>query len=408
MKIFISLFLLMASLIHPKELRTGADRLLSEYLHLLKGKNIGLVTNHTGLLANGTHLADTLITFKKDFQLTALFGPEHGIRGDAAAGEEINSKVDKRTGLTVFSLYGKERKPTKEMLTGIDLLIFDIQDVGARFYTYISTLHYVLQAGAENKIPVIVLDRPNPINGIYVDGPIRKEKHASFVGIAPIPIAHGMTIGELAEMFSGEGWLKVKKKPDLTVIKMDGWERNSFFDEYNIEWLKPSPNIPYPETAIVYPGTCLIEGLNVSEGRGTNNPFLLIGAPFINPPELIERLKEYGSASVKLEETEFTPVVIPGMAYSPKYENEKCKGIRISIRNRNKFESVKFGIELVKAIYDLYPGKAKFISSFDRLSGDEQIRESIIKGKSPEKIFASWSKELNEFLQVRKKYLLYN
>jgi uncharacterized protein YbbC (DUF1343 family) len=406
MKIILSLLFLFG-IIQAQELRTGADRLLSDSLHLLKNKKIGLVTNHTAVLSNGTHLADSLAAFN-DFKLTALFGPEHGVRGDAPAGEKINTGVDPKTGIPVYSLYGKERKPTAEMLKEVDLLIFDIQDVGARFYTYISTLFYTLQAAAENKIPVIVLDRPNPIGGIYVDGPVRKEKLSSFVGITPIPVAHGMTVGELAEMFSGEGWLKTNEKPDLTIIKLDGWKRDSYYDDYSLEWIKPSPNIPDLETALVYPGTCLIEGVNISEGRGTQAPFLKIGAPFINPKELIKKLKDFQTASVQISETEFTPVSIPGMAVSPKYENELCRGISIKIRNRNRFEPVKFGIMLVTALNELYPGKLEFRKSFDLLSGDSSIRESILKGKSYKQIISSYEKDLKDFLSVRKKYLLYN
>jgi len=403
------LFLLLGFFLstNAQSLQTGADRLISEYSHLLKGKNIGLVTNHTGLLSSGIHLADTLAKHN-DFRLAALFGPEHGIRGDAAAGDDIAAGTDPRTGIPVYSLYGDTNKPTQQMLKGIDLLIFDIQDVGVRFYTYISTLYYVLQAGAESDIPVIVLDRPNPINGIYVDGPVRDEKHASFVGIVPIPIAHGLTIGELAEMYSGEGWLNTEKKVKLTVIKMTGWKRDSYPDDYNLEWIKPSPNIPSLETALIYPGTCLIEGVNVSEGRGTREPFLKIGAPFIKPAELINELKEHSSASVQLVATEFTPVSIPGMASKPKYENVKCRGIEIRVRNRSKLEPVKFGIRLVSALQKLYPGKLEFRKSFDRLAGNTSLREGIEKGVSPELIIKSYKKDLDNFRSIRKKYLLYN
>jgi len=407
MKKLLCLLLILSGLSFAQTIKTGADRLLEEYLYLLDGKNIGLVTNHTGVLSSGIHLADTLNKFS-GFKLAALFGPEHGIRGDAPAGDEISGGIDPETGVPVFSLYGKDRKPTPDMFKGIDILIFDIQDIGVRFYTYISTLFYVLQAGAENKIPVIVLDRPNPINGVYVDGPVREEKLSSFVGIAPIPIAHGMTVGELSEMYSGEGWLQTKEKPELTVIKLSGWDRKSYFDDYISNWMKPSPNIPTFETALVYPGTCLIEGINVSEGRGTKEPFLKIGAPFIKPAELIDKLKDYGAAALLLQETEFTPEAIPGMAMNPKYLNEKCYGILIQIRNRNRFEPVKFGIDLVSALYQLYPDKIKFRDSFDRLAGTGSIRENIIKGTSPEKITASYHRELRKFLEVRKKYLLYN
>jgi uncharacterized protein YbbC (DUF1343 family) len=407
MKLFLIIFCLIGFLAPAQVLKTGADLLLEENLHLISGKNIGLVTNHTAVLSDGRHLADVLHA-NENCNLKVLFGPEHGIRGDASAGDVIEHDRDSKTGVHVYSLYGKDRKPTPEMLKGVDVLIFDIQDIGARFYTYISTLFYVLQAGAENNIPVIVLDRPNPINGVYVDGPIRKEKLSSFVGIAPIPVTHGMTVGELAEMFSGEGWLKTKEKPSLTIVKMKGWERNKYYDDYELNWIPPSPNIPEFETALVYPGTCLIEGVNVSEGRGTKEPFLKIGAPYIKPAELIKKLKDYGTAAVYMEETEFTPVSIPGMSENPKYKDQKCRGIIIKVRNRERFESVQFGIKLVSAIHALYPGKFEFIGSFDRLAGDTTIKESILKGKSPDAIIDSYKKELKDFLQIRGKYLLYN
>jgi uncharacterized protein YbbC (DUF1343 family) len=404
---YLVLLFLFALVTPAQVIRTGADILISDSLHLLEGKSIGLVTNHTGLLSDGRHLADILSADER-FRLAALFGPEHGVRGDAQAGEKIASGIDSATGLPVYSLYGQDRKPTPAMLKGIDLLIFDIQDVGARFYTYISTLFYILQAGAEQNIPVMVLDRPNPINGIYVDGPVRKEALSSFVGIAPIPVTHGMTVGELAEMFSGEGWLKTKGKVNLTVMKMEGWDRTKYFDDYDMEWIKPSPNIPDFETALVYPGTCFIEGVNVSEGRGTMNPFLKIGAPFINPAELIRKLKEYGTDELTLEVVEFTPEAIAGMSENPKFKDQKCSGILIGVRNREEFKSVQFGIKLVSALYALYPGYIDFRRSFDLLAGDTSIQESIVKGKSPGEITASYKKELDAFLQIRSKYLLYN
>src|SRR5690554_5520681 len=224
------------------QLKTGADLLISENFELIKGKRLGIVTNHTAVLQNGVHIVDTLFN-SKDVTISALFGPEHGIRGDAPAGAKIEDGKDYKTGLPAYSLYGKIRQPTPEMLKDVDILIFDIQDIGARFYTYISTLFYTIKAGAENNIPVIILDRPNPISGVKVDGPIRKEDQNSFVGIAPLPVMHGMTIGELSEYFVGEGLIG-KVKPELTVIKVKNWQRENYYDELDREWIKPSPNIP--------------------------------------------------------------------------------------------------------------------------------------------------------------------
>ena len=387
--------------------RFGADQLLSENFDLIKNKKLGIATNHTAVLSNGVHLVDTLHSIK-EVEITALFGPEHGIRGDNPAGTTVENGIDPKTGIRVYSLYGQDRKPTKEMLKDVDVLIFDIQDVGARFYTYISTLFYTVQAAAENNIPLIVLDRPNPINGIYVDGPIRKPELNSFVGIAPIPIAHGMTVGELAKYFIGEKLIGEKLDVDLTIIKMKNWDRNLFYDSFQSSWIKPSPNIPSLDAAIVYPGSCLLEGTNVSEGRGTDEPFLTIGAPFVNSNELAEELEKQNIEGVTFESISFTPIEITGFVSNPKYKNEKCNGIRIKITDRDKFESVKFGIKLIAALHKLYPNEFKFRNdSFDRLAGDKSVRQKIIEGISGEEIIKSYQNELNGFKEIRKKYLLY-
>lgn len=385
----------------------GTDLLLKDYFHLIKNKKLGIVTNHTAVLSSGVHIVDTLHS-RKDVEVTTLFGPEHGIRGDNSAGEKLEHGVDPKTGLPVFSLYGKDRKPTKEMLKNVDVLIIDIQDVGARFYTYISTLFYIIQAAAENNIPIIVLDRPNPINGIYVDGPIRKPELNSFVGIAPLPIAHGMTVGELANYFVGEKLIGDNLKVDLHVIEMKKWDRKFYYDKFCSQWIKPSPNIPSLETAVVYPGTCLIEGTNVSEGRGTDSPFLTIGAPFINSTELIQELNKYNLAGLSLEPISFTPREIPGVANNPKYKDELCNGIKIKVIEQEKFESVKFGIKLLVALHRIYPDEFKFRdNSFDRLCGDISVRQKILGGISAEKIIEQYQAELTDFKETRKKYLLY-
>jgi uncharacterized protein YbbC (DUF1343 family) len=384
----------------------GADVLISKDLNLIKGKRIGLVTNHTAILSNRVHLVDSLVKIA-GVKITALFGPEHGIRGDAPAGEKVESGIDAKTKIKTFSLYGKNVEPTKEMLKDVDVLVFDIQDIGARFYTYISTLFHVLKAGARNNIPVIVLDRPNPIGGIYVDGPIRKEKLSSFVGIAPIPIAHGMTVGELANLFIGEGYLGDSLKPDLTVIKLENWDRTKYMDQYPLPWISPSPNIPNVETEIAYPGTCLIEGTNVTEGRGTLEPFLNIGAPFIVSSDLIKELEAQNISGVRLSSIVFSPIDIPGKVTNPKFKNQVCNGIQIHIANKSKFESVKFGIRLVSALHKLYPKELVMTNFFDKLTGDESIRTKISTNVPADDIIKSWETELNQFLTIRKKYLLY-
>lgn len=407
--ILLSLFISSANCEKPTEnnFQFGADQLLSDYSHLIKNKKLGIVTNHTAVLSNGVHLVDTLYSLK-EIKINALFGPEHGIRGDNAAGSTIENGIDSKTGIPVYSLYSEERKPTIEMLKDVEVLIFDIQDVGARFYTYISTLFYIVQAVAENNIPLIVLDRPNPINGIYVDGPIRKPELNSFVGIAPIPITHGMTVGELAQYFVGERLIGDNLKVDLKIIKMKNWDRNLFYDSFQSSWVKPSPNIPSLDAAIVYPGTCLIEGTNISEGRGTDSPFLTVGAPFINSRELVEELNKQSVASINFDSISFTPIEIPGVAINPKYKNENCYGIKITITDRNKFESVKFGIKLISTLHKLYSTDFKFRdNSFDRLTGERSIRLKILDEISVEEIIKFYQIELNDFKEIRKKYLLY-
>lgn len=385
----------------------GADVLFDENYDLIKNKNLGVVTNHTAILADGVHLVDKLHSYE-DVNITALFGPEHGIRGDNSAGDSIGDGVDVKTGIRIYSLYGRDRKPTKEMLKDVDVLIFDIQDVGARFYTYISTLFYVVQASAENNIPLIILDRPNPINGVYVDGPIRKPELNSFVGIAPLPIAHGMTVGELAIYFAGEKLIGENITADLKIIKMQNWHRNLYYDDCYSNWIKPSPNLPSLESALVYPGTCLVEGINVSEGRGTDEPFLNIGSPYIIANKLIAELKNSGVGGIEFEPTTFTPIEIPGVSGNPKYKNEKCNGIKIKVNNRGEFESVKFGIKLIAAIHKLFPNEFKFRdASFDRLCGDSSIKQRILDGISAQEIIESYQVELDTFKEIRNKYLLY-
>lgn len=385
----------------------GADVLLSKRMDLIKGKRLGIVTNHSALLSNGAHLVDTLY-HRQDVKISALFGPEHGIRGDAPDGTTISHGKDAKTGLEVYSLYGKVYKPTKEMLKDVDVLIYDIQDVGARFYTFISTLFYTVQAGAENNIPVIVLDRPNPITGIKVDGPVRKEDLSSFVGIAPIPIMHGLTIGELAALFNESGMLGKNLKAKLTVVKMENWKRDLFYDETGLKWVRPSPNIPDLETAIVYPGMCLIEGTNVSEGRGTHAPFLTFGAPYINSKQLADELKKLDIKGAEFENAAYKPVEIPNMASQPKFQGEEVHGLKIRVTDRKAFEPVKFGIKLIYAIHKLYPDNFKFSDArFDRLSGDKSIRENILAGKTADEIISGWQNELNKFKSLRKKHLLY-
>ncbi len=391
---------------NSNQVYTGADILLSEKFSLIKNKRLGIVTNHTALLKNGTHLVDTLFA-RDDVEIVTLFGPEHGIRGNAPDGHSIQNGTDVKTGLPVISLYGKIRKPTKEMLQNIDVLIFDIQDVGARFYTFISTMFYAIQSAAENNIPIIILDRPNPINGINVNGPILDPKFKSFVGIAEIPIRHGMTVGELALFFNRTEVLNTEKTADLKIIKMKNWQRNFFFDDCELKWIKTSPNIPNLETAIVYPGLCLLEGTNISEGRGTYSPFIQFGSPFINSEDVINELNNLGIDGCELISTKFTPKEIKNMASSPKYEGELCNGIKINLKDRNLFVPIDFAVKLIFVIHKLYPEKFSFRENrIDRLWGNSSFRD-MINNNPPDKILNSFENDLSKFKILRKQFLLY-
>jgi uncharacterized protein YbbC (DUF1343 family) len=390
------------------QVKTGADLLFEQYFHLIQGKNVGLVTNHSALLSNGKHLADALHEDKRT-NLVVLFGPEHGVRGDAPAGETIRDDVDQKTGVPAYSLYGAINKPTKEMLKGVDVLIFDLQDVGVRFYTYISTLSYAMEAAAENNIPYIVLDRPNPIRGTWVEGFNREDSLRSFVGLHPIAIAHGMTIGELATMYNNEGWLKDGIRANLTVVKMEGWKRSMWYDQTGlIIWSKPSPNLPTLESCIVYPGTCLFEGVNISEGRGTEKPFEMIGAPYIDGVIWAKMLNGYKLSGVTFEPVEFTTRSIENAVQHPKYEGQKSGGVFINVTDRNSFEPVKSAVYMLAAAKKLYPDSLKWrVRSIDRLSGTPNFRKAIDAGTEPGKIVEMWKESVEQFKAIRAKHLLY-
>ena len=330
--------------------RTGLDILLDNKIDLITGKTIALVTNQTGIDQNGNPNYKRLMSMD-EIKLKVVFSPEHGLFGEADKEITYANQIEDLP--KVYSLYGSTRKPTKEMLDGIDMIIYDIQDIGARFYTYISTLGLVMEAAAELNIPIIVLDRPNPIRSDIVEGPILDLKYQSFIGKYPIPIRYGLTIGELAEKIIQEKWIRLA--PKLTVIPMEGWNVSLWYDETTLPWVKPSPNIPNLETALIYPGMCLLEGTNISEGRGTDHPFKWFGAPWINSKNLSQELNKLKLSGVVFVPKSFTPISIPGVADKPKYENQLCHGIEIRIIDRNKFYSIKTGVSILKKINELYP-----------------------------------------------------
>ena len=368
--------------------------LIDQHLKELEGKRIGLVMNPTARI-NGVHMLDTLISL--NVNITALFAAEHGFRGDKGAGETITNGIDQESGLPVYSLYGNTKKPTSDMLANVDILLFDMQDVGARFFTYYSTLRYVMESVAGTEKEVWILDRPNPAGGNYVAGWVIEQQYMSFVGSYPIPIAHGMTLGELSKMAAGEGWLQTEEEPAIRVIEMEGWHREMKWKDTGLEWIAPSPNLPTPEHAYVYLGTCLFEGTSISEGRGTENPFLMIGAPdFKYPANDMRALSD--KYNMEIEPTVFTPVSIPGKALQPKYEDQGLNGIRISVNNETS-DPVGFGVELLHIMLNNSEHAVTNVFLL-KLAGTEKV----LKASVPE----DWGDEFDSFLKNRTQYLLYD
>lgn len=362
---------------------TGAEQTKS-YLPLISDKNVAVVANQTSIVGQ-THLVDMLLS--KHIKIKKIFTPEHGFRGIAEAGENIESGKDKRTGLPIISLYGNHKKPSIDDLNDIDIVLFDLQDVGTRFYTYSSTLQYVMEACAENKKKLIVLDRPNP-NGYYVDGPVLEPAYKSFVGLNPIPVVHGLTMGEYAQMLNGEGWLANKEQCDVTVISMKGYTHET---RYKLP-VNPSPNLPNMTAVYLYPSLCFFEGTIVSIGRGTAYPFQVVGYPgFTEGP------------------FEFTPKKNPEMKLPPLYENQKCNGFDLRDFGNFYIPSLKkLYLFWIKNIYDNYQQKDKFFNDyFDKLAGTDKLRKQIVAGFTEDQIRRTWEESLKVYKVIRKKYLLY-
>lgn len=368
----------------------GANQ-TDEYLPLLNGKSIGIVANQTSVIFredpnSWTHLVDSLVNSKVN--VTKVFAPEHGFRGKADAGEVVKDGMDVKTGLPIISLYGKNKKLSPEMLEGIELMIFDIQDVGARFYTYISSLHYVMEACAESDIPVLILDRPNP-NGHYVDGPILEPEHQSFVGMHQVPVVHGMTIGEYAKMINGEGWLKDRISVPLTVIPVKNYSHK---DAYSLP-IKPSPNLPNDVSIALYPSLCFFEGTSVSVGRGTEMQFQIAGAPYL------QRLKQFYF--------EFTPMPNEGSKY-PKHEGKLCFGYDLRNYGRQDELNLNYLLDFYRAQQKYAPDEPFFNNFFTNLSGTTKLKDQIEKGWTADEIRDSWTDDLETFKKIRSKYLLYD
>lgn len=380
------------------EVRPGVEVLLADSLTLVQGRPAGLITNHTAIGRDRTHAIDLLLD--GGVELVALFGPEHGIRGDVEEGQLVESGVDAKTGLPVHSLYSDTRKPTPEMLDGVAVLLFDIQDIGARYYTYVSTMALAMQAAAEHGIPFIVLDRPNPIGGELMQGNVLEPEHSSFVGLYPIPMRHGMTAGELARLFNA----RFDIGADLHVIPATGWTRDQWLDQTGLPWLPTSPNMPSLESATHYPGTCLFEGTNLSVGRGTERAFQHVGAPWLDGEALAERLNDYGLAGVRFEATTFTPV----SPSDEKFGGEAVSGVRFVATDRRIYDPTVAAVATLIEARRLAGDRWQWYPRhFDRLAGTGRLREQIESGEALERIIAEWPAELEAFEALRAPYLLY-
>jgi uncharacterized protein YbbC (DUF1343 family) len=402
--------------------KPGVEVFLERHLDLVKGKRVGLITNPTGTDGFLRSTIDLFLT-NPAVKLVALYGPEHGVRGNAQAGEYVPFTIDEKYNLPMFSLYGQSFKPdpgmlknidaymrsfdTKEtgkvpetaMVNGIDVMIFDIQDVGTRVYTYVATMAYAMQAAAENGIDFVVLDRPNPIDGVDTEGPVLEyPEFSSFIGLFPIPERHGMTAGELARLFNDKF---LARKARLTVIPMEGWKREMWFDETGLPWVIPSPNMPTLDTAGVYPGLVALEGTNLSEGRGTTKPFELFGAPWIDGYELAKTLNGLGLPGVRFREAWFTP------SFS-KFQGQLCGGCQIHVTDRAAFRPFAAALHIIKTVRDAYPGKFEFHADyFDKVMGTDSVRMALEAGTGVPDILENIRPGLEAFIELRKPYLLY-
>lgn len=379
------------------KVKLGIENLLENRLNLLAGKKVGLITSPTGLDSQLRSTVDLL--FRSGVRLTGLYGPEHGVRGNAQAGEEVSSSIDETTGLPVYSLYGPTKKPTREMLKDVDTLIFDMQDVGCRYYTFNYTMAYAQEAASEYGLEFIVLDRPNPLGGVTVEGNLVQEGYRSFVGAYPLPNRYGLTIGELSLYLAK--FLGVGKDP--TVIKLSGWERNMYYEETELLWVPPSPNLPTVDSAVLYPGTCLFEGTNLSEGRGTTRPFEIIGAPWLNAFKLADELNEKNLPGVLFRPVFFVPTF-------SKHEKKECQGVHVHVTDRQVLEPLRVALYLLSAVFKYQ--ETEFLSNnnryfFNLLAGDPEIKDQIKAGINPDEIIEKMNSENHDFQKNAKQIMLY-
>jgi len=389
-----------------KSVLLGLDAAKEDRFSQIKGSNIGLIVNGASIDSSFNHAA-TIFRKGKGVNLVALFGPQHGIGGETQDNMvEWQSFRDERTGLPVYSLYGQTREPSPEMLDQLDCLVIDLPDIGARYYTFSWTMALCLKTCKKHNIPCVILDRPNPITGIFTEGPMLESDFSSFVGLYPVPVRHGMTIGELALYFNQEYSINC----DLEVVSMKGWQRKMWHDDTGLPWVIPSPNMPTLETAIVYPGTALLEGTNISEGRGTTRPFEIVGSPGINPYELVTALNKENLPGVVFRPLFFIPTF-------QKHQGKVCGGLQIHVTKRDLFLPVITGVAIIKALYHLYPEIFQWKKPpyeyeetklpIDILSGSDTLRGQIERGCSLKEIAASWEEKRKKFLKARTAYLLY-
>lgn len=379
--------------------RPGIQVLLEDSLHLVAGRQVGLVTNHTGIDRDAVPTIDRLHDHA-ELDLVALYSPEHGIRGTAEAGERVAHSVDDRTGLPIHSLYGDTRKPTPEMLEGIDVLLFDIQDIGTRYYTYVYTMALAMEAAGEAGISFVVLDRPNPVGGRLAQGNVLDPAFASFVGMYPIPMRHGMTPGELARLYRDA----FDVEATLHVVPADGWRRDMLFSDTGLPWLPPSPNMPDLESALHYPGTCLFEGTNLSVGRGTERAFQQIGAPWLDGEELARRMSARGLTGVEVEAVRFTPTA-PG---DGKFDGEEVEGVRLRVTDAGVYDPAVTGVALLVEARQLAGDRWSWRSAhFDRLAGTDRLRQGVEAGLDVDDLTADWSLQLEAFAPLRDRALIY-
>jgi uncharacterized protein YbbC (DUF1343 family) len=382
----------------PSAVRIGIDHLTHDVPPQIRGRRVGLITNQTGVTRDGRSSIDVLAE-APGVELVALYSPEHGIRGTAAPGEKVASGVDDRTGLPIHSLYGETRKPTPAMLRGVEALVFDIQDIGARPYTYIYTMALGMEAAREAGIPFVVLDRPNPINGVAIEGNLLEPAFSTFVGMYPIPIRHGMTAGELARMFNREFGIGA----DLSVVPVDGWRREQWGDATGQPWVNPSPNIRRLEAAIHYPGTVFFEGTNLSTGRGSEMPFEQIGAPWLRNEETVQAMNRLALPGVRFEAVQFTPRD-PG---DGKFADQPVQGVRLVVTDREAYRSVAASLLLIAEIRRQNPGEFAWAAShFDRLAGTGKLRQAVEADRLPA-LLREWEAEADGFRRTREPYLLY-